>query len=509
MPTTATSLPSIHTTNGSRLQITHTGHATSSSLSLPDTYLVPHLSFNLISIGQLCDIGLTVLFSSSGCQVQDPQTGQILGTGRKVGRLFELTSLHISSSPVSAAVTSVSPSYQWHLRLGHASASKLRVLASRGLLDSVKLESFDCLHCHLAKQPTLSFHNSNSSTTFPFQLIHSDIWGPSPVASINGYRYFVLFIDDYSRFTWVYFMKHKSELCQIYKNFVVMIKTQFSYTIQTLRTDNAMEYQDSTLLQFLASQGTVVQRSCPYTSQQNGRAERKHRHILDSVRAQLLSASCPEKFWGEATLTAVHTINCLPTLVLGNLSPFERLHGKPPPYSYLKPFGCTCFVLLPSHERTKLQPRARLCCFLGYGLEHKGYRCWDPISNRLRISRHVVFWEHTTFSSLSKFSDTHTVSPSFFTEPSVELFPSDDADLSEVQLQVPSFTPQDSAPAVDPVTEASIATRRSTRVRETPSHLRDYHCFSAFTSLYEPSTYKEASTNPLWQQAMSEELQAL
>ena len=133
---------------------------------------------------------------------------------------------------------------------------------------------------------------------------------------MNGYRYFVLFIDDYSRFTWIYFLKHRYELSQIYIDFATMITTQFSCTIKIFRTDNAMEYQDSVLLQFLKQQGTIVQRSCPHTSQQNGRAERKHRHILDSVRAQLLSASCPEKFWGEAALTSIYTINRLPTLVL-------------------------------------------------------------------------------------------------------------------------------------------------------------------------------------------------
>src|SRR5262249_6024238 len=154
-----------------------------------------------------------------------------------------------------------------------------------------------------------------------------------------------------------------------------------------LRIDNAMEYKDSTLLHFLKQQGTIIQRSCPHTSQQNGHAECKHRHILDSVRAQLLSASCPEKFWGEAALTSVYTINRVPTLVLHNLSPFERLYGTPPDYSTLKVFGCACFVLLHPSEHTKLEPCARLCCFLGYGLEHKGYRCWDPLISRLRISR--------------------------------------------------------------------------------------------------------------------------
>ncbi|KAL4038617.1 hypothetical protein IC575_002239 [Cucumis melo] len=150
---------------------------------------------------------------------------------------------------------------------------------------------------------------------------------------------------------------------------------------------------------------------------------RKHRHILDSVRALLLSASCPEKFWGEAALTSVYTINRLPSSVLQNISPFERLYGTPPNYSNLKIFGCACFVLLQPHEHTKLEPRARLCCFLGYGTEHKGFRCWDPLFNRLRISRHVTFWEHTMFSRLSSFHASFSSPQSFFTDTPIDLFP--------------------------------------------------------------------------------------
>ena len=134
----------------------------------------------------------------------------------------------------------------------------------------------------------------------------------------------MLFIDDYSHFTWIYFLKHRYELSQIYISFSRMIKTQFSSVIKILRTDNAMEYQDSSFLQFLCQQGTVVQHSCPHTSQHNGRVERKHRHILDFVHALLLSASCSKKNWGEAALTTIYFINRVPTLVLQNLSPFEN-----------------------------------------------------------------------------------------------------------------------------------------------------------------------------------------
>uniref|UniRef100_A0A2N9IQN3 CCHC-type domain-containing protein n=1 Tax=Fagus sylvatica TaxID=28930 RepID=A0A2N9IQN3_FAGSY len=157
------------------------------------------------------------------------------------------------------------------------------------------------------------------------------------------------------------------------------------------------------------------------TSQQNGRAKHKHRHILDFVRAFLLSTSCPERFLVEAVLTVIYTINRLPFSILQNVSPFEHLYGTPPSYSSLRNFGCACFVLLQPHEYSKLEPQSRLCYFLRYGIEHKGYHCWDPISQRLRISHHVVFWEHTTFNSLSKFKTCST--PSFFTNPSLPLFP--------------------------------------------------------------------------------------
>jgi hypothetical protein len=127
-----------------------------------------------------------------------------------------------------------------------------------------------------------------------------------------------------------------------------------------------MEYRDSQFLDFIHTQDTIIQRSYTGTSQQNGRAERKHRHILDSIRGFLISASCPERFFffGEAALTTVYTINRLPSSALQNVTPFEHLYGTPASYSSLRVFRCACFVLLQPHEHFKLEPRSRLCCFL-------------------------------------------------------------------------------------------------------------------------------------------------
>ena len=165
------------------MNITHTGHASASNLSLPETYYIPNLALNLISVGQLCEQGQNINISPFGCQVQDSQTEQILRKVCKVGRLFELVSLHLSQKLVSAATTTDSFVHQWHLRLGHASASKIQPLISRGLLRSTKFDPLNCLNCQLSKQPALSFNNSSSISYSPFDLIHSDIWGPSPISS--------------------------------------------------------------------------------------------------------------------------------------------------------------------------------------------------------------------------------------------------------------------------------------------------------------------------------------
>ena len=134
---------------------------------------------------------------------------------------------------------------------------------------------------------------SNTSeliSTDIFDLIHSDVWGPSSVSSIGGSRYFVVFVDDYSHYSWIFNMKHRSELLQVYSNFAKMVETQFSKHIQIFLSDNALEYTEYAFQAILHSYDTVLQLTCPGTSQQNGRAERKLRHILDTVHALLLSA---------------------------------------------------------------------------------------------------------------------------------------------------------------------------------------------------------------------------
>ena len=138
-------------------------------------------------------------------------------------------------------------------------------------------------------------------------------------------------------------MKHRSELLQVYSNFAKVVETQFSRHIKIFRSDNALEYTQYAFQAVLHSYGTVHQLTCPGTSQQNGRAKQKIRHILNTVRALLLSAKVPAPFWGEV---ALHAVNRIPSPVIQNQTPCERLFRSPPDYHYLRSFGSACFVLL-------------------------------------------------------------------------------------------------------------------------------------------------------------------
>ena len=411
--------------------------------------------------------------------------------------MFELTFLHLPSSRFFASVVSgqsTSSLALWHSCLGLASISRVKQLVSRGLLGSVSNKSFDCMPYQFGKQTVLPFNNSVSHALSSSDLIHSDVWGPSPISTPGGSRYFVIFVDDFSQYNWIY-LKNRFELYQIYHDFTKMIETRFFKPIKVFISKNAQEYKAHEFTSILHQFGNVADSSCVGTSQQNGRAERKLCHILDVVHATTIAASTPSQFWGEAAFTAIYTINRCPSPIVQNQTPYDLLFDSSPSYDLRRVFGCVCFVLLQDHERNKLQSRSRLCCFLGYGIGRKGYRCYDPISKRLRVSRHVVFWEHKMFYQLPYVPVSPIPSidplPDIFSEESLTSLSESPPSIIDVpphaydELLAPIINvPIDTAPAVDPVGPSdSHALCRFHRVTTLPSPLCDFHYFSALASL--------------------------
>ena len=175
---TSTSLPTIYTANGCPMHVSHLGNVSIPALSVSNVCQIPQLTHNLISIRQLTKLGFSLTFSFTSVVVHDSQTGQIVGTARKVRRLFELIFFHLPSSCLSASAVSghsTSSISLWHSHLGHAYISRVKQLVSRGLLGSVSNKSFDCMPCQFGKQTALPFNNNVSHAPSSFDLIHSDV----------------------------------------------------------------------------------------------------------------------------------------------------------------------------------------------------------------------------------------------------------------------------------------------------------------------------------------------
>uniref|UniRef100_A0A2N9HIJ5 Integrase catalytic domain-containing protein n=1 Tax=Fagus sylvatica TaxID=28930 RepID=A0A2N9HIJ5_FAGSY len=166
---------------------------------------------------------------------------------------------------------------------------------------------------NIGKMHQLPFPISNKNAISPFELVHADLWGPAPVVSTNAFRYYLVLVDDFTKFTWVYLLKHKSDTLTSFSQFRAMVETQFSLPIKALRSDCGGEFTSNQFNQFCASKGIIHQLSCPHTPQQNGVAERKHRHLVQCALALISQSNLPMSYWSYAISTATHLINRLPT----------------------------------------------------------------------------------------------------------------------------------------------------------------------------------------------------
>jgi len=351
--------------------------------------------------------GAKANFSSSGCQFQDLITGKTIGNAKQVEGLYLLEDGYNSNRQSqrtclnSISIPNENKIMLWHFRLGHPSFYYLRHLFPKLFLNK-NPASFQCEICELAKHRRTYFPAQPYKPTKPFSVIHSDVWGPSRIKTITGKRWFITFIDDHTRITWVFLLHEKSKAENVFKTFYKMIQTQFQTHIQVFRSDNSKEYFNEILGNFFEQNGIVHQSSCNNTPQQNGVAERKNKHLLEVTRSLTLSNNVPKYLWGEAVLTSTYLINRMPSKILKFQTPLNcfKEHFPSSRLSHdlpLKVFGCTAFVHVHDINRGKLDPRARKCVFVGYPSTQKGYKCFDPISKFFFISMDVTFFEDKPF----------------------------------------------------------------------------------------------------------------
>jgi hypothetical protein len=462
---------------------------------------VPELKKNLISVGQLDDEGHGIHFHGGKWKVS--MGARIIALGEKTGTLYMTTDMRDTIAIADASAEAD----LWHQRLGHMSEKGLKVMHSLGKLPKLKSVNIDfCENCIFGKQKRVSFKTGGRTLrNEKLELVHTDVWGPAAVSSIGGKSYFVTFIDDHSRKVWVYFLKQKSEVYEVFKKWKAMVENETGLKIKKLRSDNSGEYEDTGFKRFCFENGIRLERTVPGTPQQNGVAERMNRTLTERARSMRIQSGLPKQFWAEAINTAAYLINRGPSVPLEQRIPEEVWSGKEVNLSWLKVFGCIAYVHISDHARGKLDPKSLKCTFIGYGGDEFGYRLWDDQNKKIIRSRDVIFNEKLMYKDRSTAQSTSPVQ----NDPvSTEL-----ADLSDSSVaQQVGEDPQPEEPTEQQAPQNPTpmpAPRRSARPH-VPN--RKYMNFLLLTDGGEPECYDEAcqvEDSSKWELAMKDEMKSL
>jgi transposase InsO family protein len=237
-------------------------------------------------------------------------------------------------------------------------------------------------------------HSKNVMTTSrPLELLHMDLFGHVAYLSIGGSKYGLVIVDDFSRFTWVFFLQDKSETQGILKRFLRRVQNEFELKVKKIRSDNGSEFKNLQVEEYLEEEDIKHEFSAPYTPQQNSVVERKNMVLIDMARTMLGEYKTPERFWSEVVNTACHAINRLYLHRLLKKTFYKLLTGNKPNVSYFRVFGSKCYILVKKGRHSKFAPKAVEEFLLGYDSNTKAYRVFNKSSGFVEVSSDVVFDE--------------------------------------------------------------------------------------------------------------------
>ncbi|KAF5804990.1 putative RNA-directed DNA polymerase [Helianthus annuus] len=456
----------------------------------------PGLTRNIISVSLLYEQGFRYVFN--GIAISAYLNGIYYFEAKPRNGIYEINVqpssniYHLSKCQKNGT----SDSFLWHCRLGHISKARVKWLQSEGILESTGMDSFDDCESYLAGKLTKDpFTHVGERASDLLGLIHSDVCGPFRTMTRNHERYFVTFIDDYSRYAYVYLMKHKHETFEKFKEFQNEVENQLNRKIKMLRSDRGGEYLSLEFLDHLKEHGIVSQPTPPGTPQLNGVCERRNRTLLNMIRSMMCRINLPHSFWGFALMTAARLVNLAPTKKV-NKTPYEIWHGHKPNLSYLRVWGCDAYITSDSDD--KLDPRGEKVVFVGY-YNQCGYYFYHPDANTISIKRKAKRFLEDEL--LSRGTGSNLV------------------DLEEVQgLQATVDEVGTSEPQqiVDTESDPNTSLRRSIRTRKEPDrylwHVEGSEVLTVAESDDEPTSYKSAISNPdsaKWLEAMKAEMQSM
>ncbi|KAJ9545014.1 hypothetical protein OSB04_024721 [Centaurea solstitialis] len=375
-------------------------------LTLEYVYYVDQLRYNLMSVSQVCDKKLFTLFSETECMILSPkfvvdESFILLRTPRK-DNVYCLDLNGMPSEVVNCLFSkaSMTESSLWHRRMGHMNIKTMNLLVKNQLVRGLPPKEFtlddNCVACLKGKQHKAS-HKSKTINTIsaPLQLLHMDLFGPTNVMSIGKKSYCLVIIDDYSRFTWVLFLRTKDETSGLIKPFVKRVENQVNLRVKVIRSENGTEFKNADLNSFCEEKGIERQFSAPRTPQQNGVAERINRTLIEAARTMLADSKLPITFWAEAVNTACYVQNRVHVVKSKGKTPYEIFKNKKPFIGFFVPFGCPCSILNTKTHLGKFDSKADDGFFVGYSIQSKAVRVFNTVSRTIEESDNVKFNEHT------------------------------------------------------------------------------------------------------------------
>ena len=358
---------------------------------LRDALHAPDIGLTVVSVGRIANTGNSVSFEGETCKIKNQK-------GNTIGKIpASANGLYKVEHDYVGAVTEQTDILTLHKRLGHISADAIRALVLNDAVTGLQLinpsSSFTCASCEYAKTTRKPINKERTSTparTFG-EEIHSDLWGPSPIMTIGGRKYYVSFTDDYTRYTSLDLLKYKDETLAAYKAFAAWVKNQHGADIKRLRSDRGGEYTSKDFTKFLQEQGTERRLTTHDTPQHNGVAEALNRRLFERVRAILHHSELPKSLWGEAVMFAVWLKNRTSTRALGNnTTPYEKLYGKKPNLAGVPEWGQRVWVHY--DKGSKLDARAVECRWVGYDRDSThAHRVYWPDKHRVSVERNIKF----------------------------------------------------------------------------------------------------------------------
>ncbi|GJV69999.1 putative ribonuclease H-like domain-containing protein, partial [Tanacetum coccineum] len=350
------------------------------NLLITRVYFVEGLGHNLFSVGQFCDSDLEVAFRRNTCFVRNLEGVDLL-KGNRSTNLYTIN-LHemASASPICLMARATSTkSWLWHQRLSHLNFDTINDLAKNDLVTGLPKFKYHkehlCPSCEQGKSkrashPPKPVPNSKQR----LHLLHMDLCGPMRIASINGKRYVLVIVDDYSRYTWVHFLRSKDEVRSELKTFPEAITVLLQSPVIIIRTDNGTEFKNQILKEYFDSVGISHQASSVRTPQQNGVVERRNRTLVEAARTMLIFSRAPLFLWAEAIATACYTQNRSIIHRRFNKTPYELINGRKPDISFLHVFGALCYPKNDREDIGKLGAKGDIGFFIGYSADSCAYR---------------------------------------------------------------------------------------------------------------------------------------